>query len=213
MPARAAASPGRSESSGLRDAPGHGGGSDLTSEAPLRRDAAENRERLISAATEVFNDEGIDAGVERIAQRAGVGVGTLYRRFGTKEALIECLVLKMLDTLTRAAIEATTQPGGGGLERFLRTAADEFSEHRGYLRRIWDRSAEHHEAVDALRRHVDRLTDDARAAGAIRPSVRRADITTIMWALQGIVDNAQRTDADPRAACHRMLDLSFRGLA
>ncbi|MDQ1718021.1 MAG: hypothetical protein QOE89_1974, partial [Pseudonocardiales bacterium] len=59
---------------------------------PLRRDAAENRERLLDAAIQVFAEHGLDAGVDEVARVAGVGTGTLYRRFPTKQALIDELV-------------------------------------------------------------------------------------------------------------------------
>ena len=59
-----------------------------TQEKPLRRDAAENRQRLLDAAGRVFAEHGPDAGVDEGARVVGVGMGTLYRRFATKQALI-----------------------------------------------------------------------------------------------------------------------------
>jgi AcrR family transcriptional regulator len=59
---------------------------------PLRQDAARNRNRLLAAAAEVFDAQGLDARVTDIARVAGVGIGTLYRRFPTKEVLIDALV-------------------------------------------------------------------------------------------------------------------------
>ena len=175
----------------------------------LRRDAAENRERLISAAVDVFNTEGIDAGVDQIAQRAGVGVGTLYRRFPTKDALIEFLSQRTLENLAAAATAALQAPDGSGLETFLHAAAEEFCRHRGYLRCIWDPSVVDDDAVASVRSLVDRLTRDARKHGVIRTDVKRTDITSLIWALQGIIENA---GDNPASACSRFLRVAFAGL-
>ena len=59
---------------------------------PLRRDAERNRQRILTAASEVFNERGLDVSLDEIARHAGVGVGTVYRRFRTKEELIEALM-------------------------------------------------------------------------------------------------------------------------
>ncbi|HVE68365.1 MAG TPA: helix-turn-helix domain-containing protein, partial [Solirubrobacteraceae bacterium] len=61
-------------------------------ERPLRADARRNRERIMEAAREAFAESGLDAQMEDLARRAGVGVGTVYRHFPTKEALVEALV-------------------------------------------------------------------------------------------------------------------------
>ena len=63
-----------------------------TTSAPLRRDARANRDRILEAARVSFATGGIDVSVEEIAQRAGVGMGTLYRRFPTKEDLIDAVL-------------------------------------------------------------------------------------------------------------------------
>src|ERR1700756_2007672 len=68
---------------------------------PLRADAARNRERVLAAAREAFAEYGRDAQMEDVARRAGVGVGTVYRHFATKEALVDAL----LETRFRQAME------------------------------------------------------------------------------------------------------------
>ena len=64
---------------------------------PLRRDAERNRQRILEAAAEVFNERGLDVSLDEIARHAGVGVGTVYRRFRTKEELVEALFMDRLD--------------------------------------------------------------------------------------------------------------------
>ena len=66
---------------------------------PLRADAAKNRERILEAAEATFTAEGVAAPIDAVAQRAGVGVGTVYRHFPTKEALFEAIVTARLDAL------------------------------------------------------------------------------------------------------------------
>ena len=71
---------------------------------PLRADAARNRTRVLDAARTAFAEHGLDVGVEEIARRAGVGKGTLYRRFPTKEALVRAIFDDILEEVE------TTQP-------------------------------------------------------------------------------------------------------
>src|SRR6201990_342982 len=66
---------------------------------PLRADAARNRARILDAARTAFAESGLDVGVEEIARRAGVGKGTLYRRFPTKEALVRAIFDDILDEI------------------------------------------------------------------------------------------------------------------
>src|SRR4051794_41827719 len=70
---------------------------------PLRADAARNRTRVLDAARTAFAEAGLDVGVEEIARRAGVGKGTLYRRFPTKEALVRAIFEDILGDLERLA--------------------------------------------------------------------------------------------------------------
>src|SRR5450759_1004166 len=104
----------------------------------LRRDAARNRDKILAAARAAFDEEGVDVGVESIAQRAGVGIGTLYRRFPTKELLIEAVVAEVRHAVLSAA-EAALENGTPttGLADFLRAVGWLQFEHAGCLTRLW----------------------------------------------------------------------------
>src|ERR1700694_3164569 len=82
----------------------------LVSERPLRRDAARNRLRILQAAREVFADRGLDASLDQIAAHAGVGVGTVYRRFPDKDALIDALFEERIGEIAAAAQRALSAP-------------------------------------------------------------------------------------------------------
>src|SRR5436190_8854684 len=91
-------------------------------ERPLRADARRNRARVLEVATEVFEKDGIDVPVEEIARRAGLGVGTLYRHFPTKEALFEAIVVGRMQGLVaeaRGRLEALEAKRGDAGEAFF----------------------------------------------------------------------------------------------
>src|SRR3982751_2657327 len=97
----------------------------MDDERPLRRDAQLNRERIVVAAREVFAAKGLNASLDDVAHHAGVGVGTVYRRFPTKEALLEVALDERFEEHVRAAEVALTAPTGwDGLVGFLRQAAE-----------------------------------------------------------------------------------------
>ena len=92
-----------------------------TAEKPLRKDAERNRQLILDAAREAFAEEGLDVGFHEIARRAGVGVGTVYRRFEDKDQLVEALFLDRVDEVVAIAEEALAEEDAfGGLESFLR---------------------------------------------------------------------------------------------
>ncbi|WP_018505910.1 TetR/AcrR family transcriptional regulator [Parafrankia discariae] len=175
----------------------------------LRRDAAANRQRLITTAIEVFNDEGIEAGVEHIAQRAGLGIGTLYRHFPTKQALIEHLIHAILTEMGGAADTARATPDGHGLERYVRAVANTMAAHRGCLARLWERAPAPEQAK--MRQAAADLLHDAQQAGAIRDDVTLTDVLMTLRSLRGIVE-APAGDDDPAPACQRHLDFIFAGM-
>src|SRR5215831_15659928 len=106
------------------------GGADVRAVRPLRRDAERNRQRILKAAAEVFNERGLDVSLDEIARHAGVGVGTVYRRFRTKEDLVEALFMSRLATVAAIAEQAleADDPWAGlvsFMERMTETMADD----------------------------------------------------------------------------------------
>jgi AcrR family transcriptional regulator len=157
---------------------------------PMRRDAVANRQRLLDAAAQVFAEHGLEAGVEEIARVAGVGMGTLYRRFPTKDALIAALVHDVMDTMLRLASEATGRPGGTGLEYFLEAASAYQADNRGCLPRLWEAGTEHDSVVE-VRRLIAALLDDAKRQGRVRSDVTSTDLTMTLWGIRGVIETTR----------------------
>ena len=93
---------------------------------PLRRDAERNRQRILQAASEVFTERGLDVSLDEVARYAGVGVGTVYRRFRTKEDLVEALFVDRIEEVAALAEEAARAADPwSGLACFMEEAADD----------------------------------------------------------------------------------------
>ncbi|MGF1428534.1 TetR/AcrR family transcriptional regulator [Kitasatospora sp. LaBMicrA B282] len=176
----------------------------------LRRDAAENRERLLRAAWEVFAEFGPDAGVEEIARRAGVGMGTLYRRFPTKDALIAALYDEILENILAHTRAAAAEPcGGAGLESVLWHIGAVMSSHHGGLSRLWQAIPPD---VDTQRAElwslVGQLLERARAAGTVRADLTLTDVYLGVLALRSVIDETATQAPD---AWRRHLSLVLAG--
>jgi AcrR family transcriptional regulator len=92
----------------------------------MRADAVKNRSRILETAEAVFAAEGVSVPIDVVADKAGVGVGTVYRHFPTKEALFEAIVMARVEELTSVALEAASGPdAGAALFTFLNRMADE----------------------------------------------------------------------------------------
>jgi AcrR family transcriptional regulator len=182
-------------------------GVDSEAEArPLRRDAEENRDKLLVAAAQVFDAQGLDGSVTEIARVAGVGMGTLYRRFPTKEALIEALVHEVLDATIRMATDAAECPRGAGLEEFLTASANYQAQHAGCLPRLWDTDSD---LVKEARLLIAKLLDDAKAHGRVRQDLTPTDLTLAMFSLQGVIEATLSVAPE---AWRRHLDLLVAGM-
>jgi AcrR family transcriptional regulator len=86
---------------------------------PLRADARANRDKLVAAARALFTDKGTSAPLEEVAERAGVGVGTLYRHFPTRQALFEAVYVDEVEALARAAADLAALPPWEALSQWL----------------------------------------------------------------------------------------------
>jgi AcrR family transcriptional regulator len=173
---------------------------------PLRKDAELHRQQLLTAASVVFNEQGLDASVTEIARVAGVGIGTLYRRFPTKETLIDELIRDILGTTIEMARDALTSPKGTGLERFLEASAAYQAEHAGYLRRLWNTD---NELVKTIRQLIARLLADAKRHDLIRRDLTSTDLSIAMFSLLGVLEATLPVAPD---AWRRHLDLLLAGM-
>jgi AcrR family transcriptional regulator len=177
-------------------------------QSPLRRDAAENRERILKAAGQAFAERGLAAGMEDIARLAGVGPATLYRRFPTKDALVAELVCAFYDTLVTLADEASQRKPGEGLDGFLRTVGRRIADSRGYLPRTWGELARP-EQVRYLRDVTSRLLAEAQHTGLFNNQLTVGDVAMTMWGMRGVIETTGPLAPD---AWQRHLDIVLAGL-
>lgn len=176
---------------------------------PLRADAARNLERVVGAATELFAEQGLEVGVDEIAARAGVGMGTLYRRFPNKDALIKFLVDDLVGQTLLLADQALAEPDGGGLESFLRGVGELQAANPGCLTRLW-RGGFSAEQRAHLRGVLRRLLGRAHESGAVRPEITGTDVSVLLWSLQQIVSMTAHAAPD---AWRRHLDILLAGIS
>ncbi|MFC1440765.1 helix-turn-helix domain-containing protein [Streptacidiphilus sp. N1-10] len=174
---------------------------------PMRRDAARNHRLVLDAALDVISEHGTDASMELIASRAGVGVGTVYRRFPNKEALIDALVVTLMEQLIDAARQELTQDDGTGLETFLRILGNRFSRHRGYIDKLVSHTRA--ECAEHLRDLMGELLAQAQRHGRIRPEITLGDVQATIWGVRGVVESAGAVAPD---AWERHLDIHLAGL-
>lgn len=181
-------------------------------EQVLRRDARANRERILAAARECFADEGVDAPVEAIAQRAGVGMGTLYRRFPTKDALVEAVIDEALDAFVAAAEAglAADDPWTG-FTGFVERVLELHAENRA-LREVLPGTG-HGPARERMRRRVRPLTRElvlrAQADGSLRADFAPEDMPLVFMTGGRVLEAARGVAPD---LWRRYLGILFDGL-
>ncbi len=155
-------------------------------ERPLRADARRNRERILKAARAVFAEHGADAQIDDVARQARVGVGTVYRHFPTKEALLVELLrekFRLFSARAREALEHDGEPFDA-FEELLRrnaqtAASDAAVQHAlaGAGEHIWMQAqAEQRDLIAVTQELIAR----ARRAGTIRPDVDATDVAMLM---------------------------------
>ncbi|GLY29519.1 TetR/AcrR family transcriptional regulator [Kineosporia sp. NBRC 101731] len=178
---------------------------------PLRADAARNRELLMAAAEEEFAQRGPESSVADIARRAGVGKGTVFRHFATKEDLIAAIVLQHLEPLDAAAQRLlTADDAGAALLEFLTVAADQRQQHDvSFLLGASENHTSVIELRDRLFGAVTALTDRAREQGKVRPDVTGADIWVLICAPVHVVSFLPNPSPDQ---WRRYLAIIFDGL-
>ncbi|MFC8300042.1 TetR/AcrR family transcriptional regulator [Micromonospora orduensis] len=180
-----------------------------TSPRPLRADALRNRERLLEAAVQAFSRPGPEVTLDAIARQAGVGIGTLYRHFPTREALVEAAYRNELGKLCDAAPDLLDRlPPDQALRAWMSLFVDYLATKRGMadaLRLVIASGANPYaHSRDRLLEALGRLLDASVAAGTVRADV---DVADVLAGVSGIsLATGERDQAD------RLLDLLMDGL-
>ncbi len=174
--------------------------SPTTPERPLRRDAERNRQRILDAAREAFAEEGLSVTLDEIAQRAGVGVGTVYRRFPDKEQLVEALFEHRMQEFAALAEECLqVEDAWEGLVRFLEHATQQHACDRGFKEVALggahglDRVARARQLMFPL---VSRLVSRAQADGSLRADLAPTDLPLLQIMLGSLSECTRDTDPE-----------------
>jgi AcrR family transcriptional regulator len=182
-------------------------------EPRLRRDAERNRQRILAAASDAFAEGGLAVTMDEIARRAGVGVGTVYRRFPDKELLIEALFEQRIDELLALAEAARDEPEPfAGIERFLETFLAVQAADRGLTEVVLGTPRGRSRVARARGRIapvVEDLVARARAAGELRADVAASDLALVQFMVAALIDYTAEVDA---GAWRRMLAIVLDGL-
>ncbi|MDQ1018658.1 TetR/AcrR family transcriptional regulator [Streptomyces afghaniensis] len=179
-----------------------------------RADALRNRERIVTAAREMFVEHGPEVPLDEIARRAGVGNATVYRNFPDRDALVREVVCSVLDRTGAAAERALTETGDAfeALERFAHISADErISALCPMVTSTFDKN---HPDLEAARERVERILETlmnrAKAAGQLRADVGVGDLMVAVAQLSRPPAGTPCFSAD--RFVHRHLQLFLDGL-
>ena len=166
---------------------------------PLRADARRNRARVLEVAQQVFAEEGLAVPIDEIARRAGVGVGTVYRHFPTKDALFVAIIQERLRSVGEVARKLAEGPAAGRaffgfFERMVRDASlnkalfDALAAGGGFNQELTA------EARQVMMTGLGDLLAKAQEAGEVRSDLTAADVKTLMV---GCLSMARQGTADP----------------
>lgn len=177
-----------------------------------RADARRNRETVLRTAVEVFAEDGLEVSLSRIARRAGVGAGTVYRHFPSKEILVEAVLADHVERMVVAADRWATQAAPGeALFGFLVEVIEKFAGRQAFCDaltadRSWPR-ATLGAAVQRFHDALDHLLAKAKQAGTIRPDLHTDDLTAFT-----VAGAALRAAHQNRARATRVVRMLLDGL-
>jgi AcrR family transcriptional regulator len=165
---------------------------------PLRADAQRNREALLEAASAAFAEKGVDTSLEDVAKRAGVGIGTLYRHFPTRDALIEAAYRHGVEQLCDAADELrATHEGDEALELWMQRFVGYVATKRGLAGALkLSGEGDHAELFayvhDRIKTALAALLDDAAATKRVRSDVDGMDLIRALSGICMVSDQGQQ---------------------
>jgi AcrR family transcriptional regulator len=166
----------------------------------LRSDARRNRERLVASARELFASTGVDASVEEITHHAGLGMGTLYRHFPTKEELIDAVLADAFAELVHLAeLAAAEEDAWAGLTGFLEQALALHAVNRG-LKDVLATREQGRRRAEAMRARIEpllrRTIDRAQEQGALRPDFTAEDLPLVFWTAGRVIETTAAVAPD-----------------
>jgi AcrR family transcriptional regulator len=180
----------------------------------LRADAVRNRERILEAARKLMAEQGAEVEMADIAREAGVGVGTLYRRFPDKQALITELVREKFTSLRALIEEALDREDLSARQRldlYIRSACAIQGRDRGLYEAMNTAVAAHApvaRATPGLISSLERLVEEARAEGGVRSDLTWEDVVMCTCALGHVV----QIEDDLPGTSERLLEIQLAGL-
>ncbi|ARF81717.1 TetR/AcrR family transcriptional regulator [Kitasatospora aureofaciens] len=180
---------------------------------PLRADAARNRARLLDVATEVFTTRGVGVPTEEIARTAGVGVGTLFRHFPTKEALLEAVMVRRLEEIAAqtARLAAETKPSQA-LFACFQLIVEQSAGKNEFVQALATAGVDAHAALqdstEMIQGQLAALLGQAQRSGAVRTDFGLPELLAL---LAGTSTTMEHLEANPEAR-QRIFNVVFDGL-
>jgi AcrR family transcriptional regulator len=175
---------------------------------PMRADARRNHDKLVAAARAVFTEEGTSAPLEEVAERAGVGIGTLYRHFPTRRALLEAVYVDEVEAMARAADELSHLPPWDALSHWLHQYLGFAATKRALNEALVETAPDSNVLVSCRTAIVgagDALVERAQRAGVVRADTNFTDVVRMVAGIAMVPTE----DAEQKK---RLLDLALDGL-
>jgi AcrR family transcriptional regulator len=159
-----------------------------------RADATRNRQRIIRSARALFGSSGLDVSVRQVATGAGVGLGTLYRHFPTREELVDAVLEEAYEEYIGLAKSALDEPDAwAGFTRFVEEAL-ELQAHNRALKDVVETRAHGRERAQAMRRRtrplVAELVSRAQGQGVLRADFKPQDLPLLFWSADRVIELA-----------------------
>ncbi len=180
----------------------------------MRADAKRNRDRIVDVAREVFREKGYDAPLDEVARRAGVGAGTLYRHFPTRDALLDAIMQSWVDRVNEATEKTLAFEGSDRdlLVAWLETYAGLISLHKGGPAKITSAMGDPESPImgkcQVLAQASQRVMDRLDADGALRPDVDAVAVCKLVGGVATVADNADQ----PLSTVRPLLEVVADGL-
>ncbi|MGC2028934.1 MAG: TetR/AcrR family transcriptional regulator [Steroidobacteraceae bacterium] len=177
-----------------------------------RADSARNRQLLIDAAKAGFTDVGLNVSLEEIARRAGVGIGTLYRHFPTREAVVEAVYRREVEQLAEAVPQLLqSSPAGAALHKWMHLFVDYIATKRIIAPSLGAAAGRtsplHASSVELITNAISTLVKRAIASGDVRKDIDPSDL---LRAMVGV--SYGNPDAGWEASARRLINLLMDGL-